>query len=162
MDCEHEAVVFNRRLYSGLGTVALSPVGGRAFYARVSAGRLPGSAIPCPTSIASYCASVPAYVVCDWSLYTEPGFSCTRTWLGSCGGWDVAHWVNNPMVDFYYDQTSGQLVAVVSTLVDGDSPYVNIPECVAGPGSFSVPSYCSSPHSGLLAPGDDAGGALRE
>ena len=98
--------------------------------------------LPCASSAAAYCASTPE-AVCNWSLYTAPGFMCPDTRLNdSCDPpyYEAAllGYKTNVVLLSYYDRTTGQLVAVVSQLIIG--PSGGSMSCVAGPGSFSRPN----------------------
>jgi len=100
--------------------------------------------LPCASSVAAYCASTPD-AVCNWSLYTEPGFVCPDTRLNdSCdppynAAFQPAYRTNLVLMS-YYDRTTGELVAVFSQITLGPSGGASSLSCVAGPGSFSSPT----------------------
>jgi hypothetical protein len=114
--------------------------------------------LPCTSSAAAYCASTPE-AVCNWSLYTAPSFMCRETWLkDSCDPpYNEASQpdFDSNLIHFsYYDRTTGQLVAVLSQLIDGPAVGASSLSCVAGPDSLSRPSC---PGNSTVAPCYDGG-----
>jgi len=82
--------------------------------------QLPDSAFVCTSSIAEACNAHPHSCVMDWTNAKSPSSWCTNgdavgVYAGTCGSFDVVS-TNyfDGATDFYYDQTTGKLVAIVS------------------------------------------------
>jgi hypothetical protein len=107
--------------------------------------------VSCPRTVAAYCAAQPAAAACGERLYPAAmAVACmaARTstdWqaVGMCDGYEAIFAASStiPTVARYYDSQSGALVAIVSSVPGPDGE-----RCLAGPGSFVLPS-CDDPNA---------------
>jgi hypothetical protein len=105
--------------------------------------------VSCPRTVAAYCAAQPAAAACVERAYpTAMAAACkaprtTTDWqaVGTCEGYQAifAATRTSPALARYYDGQTGALIAIVSSIPGPDGE-----RCLAGPGSFALPS-CDDP-----------------
>ncbi len=108
---------------------------------------VPGSfdlTIPGCAPLATYCSSTsncPAsvsaaeggYCAADGGASTQPGVSVSTADCPGSTRVSIAFTMTNNSYDYYYDASSGALVAVIVT------EYQGIPACLGGPTGFTIP-----------------------
>ncbi|HEY2747315.1 MAG TPA: hypothetical protein VGL86_21985 [Polyangia bacterium] len=88
----------------------------------------------CPATAS---AAEGGYCAPDGGVSTQPGISVRSADCPSYERVSIAFAMTNNSYDYYFDASSGALVAVVTT------GYQGIPTCLAGPSNFTLPT-CSA------------------
>jgi hypothetical protein len=100
------------------------------------------SHLACPRSVDEFCAIQPAYCIRTWDEVQSGQVTCLETFdpyeVEDCGGYRKLAYVGADLgAAYYFDATTGQLVAIVGTIAVGRE----VLSCDAGPSTgFTIPS----------------------
>jgi|HubBroStandDraft_2_1064218.scaffolds.fasta_scaffold24338_4 hypothetical protein len=121
-----------------------------------------GGVLACAMSVEQACARDSGPGGCDltWSAVLADNSLCSantirsRNLVSVCGGYDVLGiFAIDGGTDFYYDGTTGALVAILGVGINSEPP------CVGGPtAGFAPPAGCTTPETSPPQCTGDAGG----
>jgi hypothetical protein len=142
----------------GAGATTSGGAGGAGARPSDGTGGAGGSGPSCPVPVDRVCAAMPqgqgGLTSCapTWSAVIPEAGNCARMiaeWTQDCGPYK-SRWLVQADVGtvYYYDATSGALVAIVSLT----NPLVQ--RCLAGPGDFVIPTSCGPVQSTPCSPAD--------